>query len=101
MEGGDQAYYYKFVPFGLGRQACPGAGFANRVMSLALAALIQCFEWERISEEEADMSEGTGITMPKAKPLEAMCKSHHSMSPCPPFFRNYVRFRTLSDSVMP
>ncbi|KAK3232017.1 hypothetical protein Dsin_003898 [Dipteronia sinensis] len=62
MEGGHQAYYYKFVPFGLGQQACPGAGLANRVMSLALAALIQCFEWERISEENTDMSEGTGIT---------------------------------------
>ncbi|KAK4860240.1 hypothetical protein QYF36_019787 [Acer negundo] len=50
------------------------------VMGLALAALIQCFEWERISEEEVDMSRGSGITMPKAKPLEAMCKSRHSMS---------------------
>ncbi|KAK0577263.1 hypothetical protein LWI29_030371 [Acer saccharum] len=78
MEGGHEAY--KFVPFGLGRRACPGAGLANRVMGLALAALIQCFEWERISEEEVDMSQGTGITMPKAKPLEAMCKSRHSMS---------------------
>ncbi|KAK0574124.1 hypothetical protein LWI29_018515 [Acer saccharum] len=80
MEGGHEAYNYKFVPFGLGRRACPGAGLANRVMGFALAALIQCFEWERISEEEVDMSQGTGITMPKAKPLEAMCKSRHSMS---------------------
>ncbi|KAI9200331.1 hypothetical protein LWI28_006137 [Acer negundo] len=80
MEGGHEADNYKFVPFGLGRRACPGAGLANRVMGLALAALIQCFEWERISEEEVDMSQGSGITMPKAKPLEAMCKSRHSMS---------------------
>ncbi|TXG55847.1 hypothetical protein EZV62_017160 [Acer yangbiense] len=79
MESGHEAYNYKFVPFGLGRRACPGAGLANRVMGFSLAALIQCFEWERISEEEVDMSQGTGITMPKAKPLEAMCKSRHSM----------------------
>ncbi|KAK2660210.1 hypothetical protein Ddye_006743 [Dipteronia dyeriana] len=80
MKGGHEAYNYKFVQFGLGRRACPGAGLADRVMGLVLAALIQCFEWERISEEEVDMSQGTGITMPKAKPLEAMCKSRHSLS---------------------
>ncbi|EEF52327.1 cytochrome P450, putative [Ricinus communis] len=67
------------VPFGLGRRSCPGAGLANRVVGLALAALIQCFDWERITEEEIDMLEGPGLTMPKVQPLEAMCKIRESM----------------------
>ncbi|KAM7514385.1 hypothetical protein LguiA_003968 [Lonicera macranthoides] len=70
---------YKFVPFGMGRRQCPGAGLANRVMSLSLAALIQCFEWERVDEELVDLTEGKGLTMPKAKPLEAMCKAREQM----------------------
>ncbi|CAI0421930.1 unnamed protein product [Linum tenue] len=46
----------------------------KRVVSVGLAALIQCFEWERIGQELLDMSEGQGLTTPKAKPLEALCK---------------------------
>ncbi|KAJ0025359.1 hypothetical protein Pint_07001 [Pistacia integerrima] len=35
---------YNFIRFGQGRRSCLGAGLANRVMGLALATLIQCFE---------------------------------------------------------
>ncbi|KAI4313382.1 hypothetical protein L6164_026369 [Bauhinia variegata] len=64
----------KLVLFGVGRRACPGVGLAQRTLGLTLASLIQCFEWARINDEEIDMTEGRGASMPKEMPLEAMCK---------------------------
>ncbi|XP_057975031.1 cytochrome P450 81C13-like [Malania oleifera] len=63
---------FKFVPFGVGRRACPGASMAIRTISLALGALIQCFEWERVGLE-MDMGYDFTLTLAMVEPLEAVC----------------------------
>ncbi|KAJ1266030.1 hypothetical protein BS78_08G119800 [Paspalum vaginatum] len=57
------------LPFGLGRRRCPGEGMAMRLVSLTLAALVQCFEWDVAEGGAIDMAEGVGLSMPMATPL--------------------------------
>jgi cytochrome P450 len=66
----------KLMPFGIGRRSCPGSGLAQRLVTLALGSLVQCFEWERVEEKYLDMRESEkGTTMRKATSLQAMCKA--------------------------
>ncbi|KAK1436615.1 hypothetical protein QVD17_02397 [Tagetes erecta] len=65
---------FKLLPFGGGRRSCPGEGLAVRMLGITLGAIIQCFNWERMSDDMVDMTEGLGIIMHKVVPLVAKCK---------------------------
>ncbi|CAN6817708.1 unnamed protein product [Brassica oleracea] len=62
------------ITFGSGRRMCPGAGLANKIVTLALGSLIQCFDWGRVNGKKIDMTEGPEIVMRKVVPFRAMCQ---------------------------
>lgn len=73
---------FKYMPFGMGRRACPGNNFALRNVTLTVATLIQCFDWEATEGGLVDLAENRGrgaIIVSKDKPLEAICYPRSSM----------------------
>ncbi|KAJ6685850.1 CYTOCHROME P450 82C3-RELATED [Salix purpurea] len=63
---------FKYIPFGTGRRVCPGAKMGLQIVSLTLGAVVQCFEWDK-DGPVVDMSHSPGLTLSKARPLEALC----------------------------
>ncbi|KAI5422948.1 xanthotoxin 5-hydroxylase CYP82C4 isoform X1 [Lathyrus oleraceus] len=68
----DDVHHFEYLPFGLGRRACPGYMFATQVSLITLARLIHGFDFEVHVDEVVDMREGLGITLPKLTPLEVL-----------------------------
>ncbi|GLJ29512.1 hypothetical protein SUGI_0581780 [Cryptomeria japonica] len=69
-----KGHNFELIPFGSGRRMCPGISLALCLVSYTLARLLQSFEWSVPEGMTIDMSEGLGLTMPKAVPLQAIIK---------------------------
>ncbi|THG00233.1 hypothetical protein TEA_020666 [Camellia sinensis var. sinensis] len=64
---------FELLPFGAGRRSCPGSTLAYKIMHLILARLLQGFNLEMLSRNgKVDMSEGLGLVLTKATPLEVL-----------------------------
>ncbi|TKW22402.1 hypothetical protein SEVIR_4G226200v4 [Setaria viridis] len=73
--------HFHLIPFGSGRRICPGASLAMLVVQAALAAMVQCFEWEPVGGAPVDMEEGPGLTLPRKHPL--VCTVKARLDPMP------------------
>ncbi|KAK3029415.1 hypothetical protein RJ639_039759 [Escallonia herrerae] len=63
---------FEYIPFSSGRRSCPGITASLQMMHLALARLLQGFNPATLMNTQVDMSEGLGLTLPKAAPLEVI-----------------------------
>lgn len=72
-----EGFNYKFIPFGMGRRACPGANMGMRTVSLGLGSLVQWFDWKNVELDEnyRNMDEyyNSNVISSKDKPFEAIC----------------------------
>ena len=79
-EGEGMREGFRLVPFGTGRRGCPGESLAMRMVGLTLASLIQCFEWETMTEgEKIDMTEKLGLSLSKAHSSHVKCRPRQHM----------------------
>jgi cytochrome P450 len=63
---------FEHLPFGSGKRACPGRAMGNLVVEIALARLLQGFNWELPNQQDPktlDMTEQFGTVIHKAQPL--------------------------------
>ncbi|KAF9602117.1 hypothetical protein IFM89_025162 [Coptis chinensis] len=64
--------HFELIPFGSGRRSCPGISLGLLVVQLALARLLQGFDFETPSDAFVDMTESAGLTNLKATPLHVL-----------------------------
>ncbi|CAA0830377.1 Cytochrome P450 76C4 [Striga hermonthica] len=64
--------HFELIPFGSGRRICIGYQLARRTVHLAMATLVQSFDWDLgpgIKPEDIDREEQLGLTLRKKNPL--------------------------------
>ena len=68
---------FTFLPFGVGRRACPGSKLGLSMTHMAVATMVQCFNWEVVGDGgenkakvNTEVSKGTFIHM--AHPLKCL-----------------------------
>nr|Q9XGT9.1 RecName: Full=Cytochrome P450 93B2; AltName: Full=Flavone synthase II; Short=FNSII [Gerbera hybrid cultivar]AAD39549.1 flavone synthase II [Gerbera hybrid cultivar] len=73
LDGGDlkssldiKGHNFQLLPFGTGRRGCPGVNLAMRELSVVIANLIQCFDWDVVGERLLNTDERAGLTAPRA-----------------------------------
>jgi cytochrome P450 len=72
-----QGKHFELLPFGAGRQQCPGMVFGSIAVQLQVASLLHAFDWSLpngMIPELLDMTNGSGIIPPLRIPLVAMAK---------------------------
>ncbi|XP_027335242.1 cytochrome P450 82C4-like [Abrus precatorius] len=70
----DEGHHFEYMPFGMGRRACPGSTFATQVSLITVARLLQAFHFTVPIDEPVDLREGLGITLPKLTPLQILVR---------------------------
>ncbi|WOH10596.1 hypothetical protein DCAR_0730065 [Daucus carota subsp. sativus] len=71
--------HFEYLPFGSGRRACPGNHFATAIIELAIANIVQKFDFELPDGarlEDLDMTAVTNINIRKKSPLLVIATPH-------------------------
>lgn len=70
---------FQLIPFGAGRRGCPGTLFAALTLELALANVLNLFDWalpNGMDGKDLDMHEALGITVHRENDLVLAAKKH-------------------------
>lgn len=71
--------HYELIPFGAGRRSCPAISFGTASVELALAQLLNSFDWElppEVAPQDLDLTEVFGITMHRRQHLFVVAKPY-------------------------